>query len=407
VVIIQVSGLEKQAHAIANLKTNVWELSDTLHLSADAAVLLSQAAGVDLTKAQADLNQQLGSYVSLNYQALTANPLLTSTILNVDAAVMSAKDGFNAYGAALAVVNGITNNAYSSHIDFKQSLSDMTAQLAKNTKTFNDNTNAGRANVRIVQSGVNAMDKDADAAYKTAYAHSKLADETDRRNAAAAAGNHVLQRDADAIIRGGEASGYSHDQMVRLLEQMGILNSHGVVIKYDTKDYPQVTSQLGDLEKQIHYLTDKTWFIDLATRGGVSTPAGGVLLPQSDIGGTLLNPSPHALGGPTIAGTTYLVGEKGPELWTAGTNGYVTPNDRLPAWDGGQASLGQARGGDGADLAGLLAENNRLLMQQNQHLARIAASTAHVPGVGADVADALNGVANRSSFKARTTVSRP
>lgn len=37
----------------------------------------------------------------------------------------------------------------------------------------------------------------------------------------------------------------------------------------------------------------------------------------------------RALGGQVTAGTTYLVGEKGPELWTAGANGYVTPNDKL------------------------------------------------------------------------------
>ena len=32
-----------------------------------------------------------------------------------------------------------------------------------------------------------------------------------------------------------------------------------------------------------------------------------------------------ASGGPTVAGKSYLVGEKGPEIWTAGATGYVTP----------------------------------------------------------------------------------
>lgn len=37
----------------------------------------------------------------------------------------------------------------------------------------------------------------------------------------------------------------------------------------------------------------------------------------------------RALGGQVTAGTTYLVGERGPELVTMGANGYVTANDKL------------------------------------------------------------------------------
>lgn len=47
----------------------------------------------------------------------------------------------------------------------------------------------------------------------------------------------------------------------------------------------------------------------------------------------------RAAGGPVRAGESYLVGERGPEIWTAGADGYVTPNDRLggltfaPVWN--------------------------------------------------------------------------
>lgn len=43
-----------------------------------------------------------------------------------------------------------------------------------------------------------------------------------------------------------------------------------------------------------------------------------------------------AAGGPVSGGTTYLVGEKGPELFTPGTSGSITPNDALGG--GGGAS---------------------------------------------------------------------
>lgn len=38
----------------------------------------------------------------------------------------------------------------------------------------------------------------------------------------------------------------------------------------------------------------------------------------------------RALGGPVSAGTSYVVGERGPELFTPGTSGMITPNGRGP-----------------------------------------------------------------------------
>jgi hypothetical protein len=37
----------------------------------------------------------------------------------------------------------------------------------------------------------------------------------------------------------------------------------------------------------------------------------------------------RAMGGPVNAGTTYMVGERGPELFTPNTNGTIIPNNRL------------------------------------------------------------------------------
>jgi hypothetical protein len=45
--------------------------------------------------------------------------------------------------------------------------------------------------------------------------------------------------------------------------------------------------------------------------------------PTTDFGGARAN------GGPVMAGTSYLVGEKGPELFTANSTGYITPNDQI------------------------------------------------------------------------------
>ncbi|MEO1948477.1 phage tail tape measure protein, partial [Thioclava sp.] len=56
--------------------------------------------------------------------------------------------------------------------------------------------------------------------------------------------------------------------------------------------------------------------------GGTPTmPAGGYTL--ANVAGA------RASGGPVMAGRTYLVGEKGPELWTAPSAGTIIPNDKL------------------------------------------------------------------------------
>jgi hypothetical protein len=46
----------------------------------------------------------------------------------------------------------------------------------------------------------------------------------------------------------------------------------------------------------------------------------------------------RASGGPVMAGNTYLVGERGPEMITMGNNGYVTPNNKLRS-SGGDINL--------------------------------------------------------------------
>jgi hypothetical protein len=48
-----------------------------------------------------------------------------------------------------------------------------------------------------------------------------------------------------------------------------------------------------------------------------------------------LSPKPQALGGPVLSGTPYIVGERGPELFTPSNNGFITPNNKL----GGGATI--------------------------------------------------------------------
>lgn len=75
--------------------------------------------------------------------------------------------------------------------------------------------------------------------------------------------------------------------------------------------------------------------IDLAERalalaGGAIKSAGGKISSAvSSILGRGSSITGKAIGGPVLAGTSYMVGEKGPELFTPGQNGTIVPNGRL------------------------------------------------------------------------------
>lgn len=57
-------------------------------------------------------------------------------------------------------------------------------------------------------------------------------------------------------------------------------------------------------------------------------------------GGGVLGSLPRrATGGPVSAGTTYLVGENGPEPFTPTANGYITPNNQIKSAGGGNTLI--------------------------------------------------------------------
>lgn len=74
----------------------------------------------------------------------------------------------------------------------------------------------------------------------------------------------------------------------------------------------------------------------------------------------------RADGGPVMAGKTYLVGERGPELFTAGNSGSITPNHALS--NGGGTYYIDARGADSAGMARL--EN--MIRQLHGNVSRMA-----------------------------------
>jgi len=65
-------------------------------------------------------------------------------------------------------------------------------------------------------------------------------------------------------------------------------------------------------------------------------------------------------GGQVMAGQTYLVGEKGPELFTAGTTGNITPNNKLDSGSGGNFTLVQ---NNTFNNSGIKAEDAKMIQE--------------------------------------------
>ena len=92
-------------------------------------------------------------------------------------------------------------------------------------------------------------------------------------------------------------------------------------------------------------------FVD-AIRRMIAEQAAAKFFETSGIGewvGNLFG-GPRAMGGPVSAGTSYLVGERGPEILTMGAgSGYITPNHAM----GGSTVYNIEAG---ADVATIMAE---------------------------------------------------
>lgn len=93
----------------------------------------------------------------------------------------------------------------------------------------------------------------------------------------------------------------------------------------------------------------------------------------------------RARGGPVHGGKTYLVGEEGPELFTPGASGFVTPNHALPALGVGVASVM-----DPGLMARFAASAAGATINNNNNSTNFGGVTINAPGGDANsIADAF------------------
>jgi hypothetical protein len=93
----------------------------------------------------------------------------------------------------------------------------------------------------------------------------------------------------------------------------------------------------------------------LMQQAGLAGPSATTFLAN---GRPLSTPSSHAMGGRVVAGETSWVGERGPELVTFGSSGYVHPNGSVGG-GGANITINMPPGADGDDVVAALSRWQR------------------------------------------------
>lgn len=125
------------------------------------------------------------------------------------------------------------------------------------------------------------------------------------------------------------------------LGDLGVSSIQGLI--EGTKSFNDV------LKDGLSLITQMILKATLLGQGPLAGLFGGSVATSNSMGGLLgmIFGGFRAGGGPVANGRSYIVGEKGPELFTPGTSGAITPNNALPRMGGGQLQVGVSVDDDG------------------------------------------------------------
>ena len=167
----------------------------------------------------------------------------------------------------------------------------------------------------------------------------------------------LRRADVEAIVAQNQAA---QQQLAQAEQLKSVYSDIGMTIKSGVVDAIQGavdgTKSLGEVAANVlsniaNKILDVA--INMALFGAMSgTGTGGGLL------GGLFKPPGRALGGPVAGGSTYMVGERGPELFTPSRSGSIIPNDALGG--GGSTSVVVNVDASGSNVQGDQAQGRQL-----------------------------------------------
>ncbi len=219
-------------------------------------------------------------------------------------AVNDAETAVDDWKKALDEALGLPLDLEAATSDWYASVDSLTESVKENGLTLDITTEKGRANRDEIAKQVGAAEDHAAAVFDQVLA-------TEGLDAAIIAQKYVLAGHRDQLV----------DQMIRL--------------GYTRQAAEDYATELGLIPSSIATQVTVEVVANIAARVGGAVSGAVSTAVTAAFGGAPADGRPEdgrARGGPVDAGSTYLVGEEGPELLTmGGTGGYITPNDKIGA----------------------------------------------------------------------------
>lgn len=260
---------------------------------------------VDSNKRVADATKKTGDAAS---KATDGTKGLTSAELAAQQAADADKKAHDALVQSIKDYGSATLSARGSSRAYQQALDDATKALKTNGATLNINTQAGRDNQAVLDN----------------IASSALAMAVD---------NYKNNESVKAVTKGVMSA---RTEFIDMATKMGMSRSSARAL----------ADQLGLTRANVGRLSDEIKRVPTSHKTTITVNAGGALsqviavrnainalhdrhvtitTTQQNAFNKMSAMPARASGGPVSAGTTYLVGEQGPELWTAKRSGYIIP----------------------------------------------------------------------------------
>jgi len=296
------------------INTGSVELTNSLRSVSNEQVI--SAEELQKAKDYRDATNDLGdAWTKLKYSAGEGLIPLVTGVVNLGTSIVDAFTPKDPVQFAIDQMNAYIQSAKDAREDtddFKQSIKDARNPL----KDFTEVTR--KATVALI---------DADTAWKV------LTDSLDEEVALDNAKTKLAELEAAAKLAfgtGAQADIDAYEQQAAdfatmlsaISGNMDDISSKEILIRYNTQGPAAALELAGYLARGAEAGKYQSQF-DLLTLAGIS-------------GGT------RASGGPVAGGSTYLVGEKGPELFTPSSSGNITPNGAM----GGNTITVNVNGGD-------------------------------------------------------------
>lgn len=320
-------GIDDQGNATETAAKQTGNLSFEVRGTQSALEEIAKAKKIDLTTPEA-IDRVKALYEKTQFTTESTLGLSDAQEKYSDAAA-TAKDKTDALKSSFDALIGIHLSAREAETQYSQNSISLMKTLAENKLAAKGATEAATgaslAEIVAVNSNNKAIQDNAKSALDLANAKFKETGSLDEAKAS-------LEANRESLIRVMVASGYSEIAAKAYADQLGLTPKNidtavnldnaaatqglavnqGQLTDVDKGAHAQVTADTSQAERNIQKIT-------VMLDGFIAKAASGAVIGGEATFGR------RAAGGPVGPGGIYLVGEKGPELFTTQQRGFISP----------------------------------------------------------------------------------